>query len=296
MFDYKLIEAMAIVIREGGFEKGADALFITQSAVSQRIRQLEERTGQVLLTRTTPPVPTSAGRELLKHYQQVKLLEDGLYAAAMTDRSTEATLLAIGINADSLASWFLTAIGPLLEHGELFIDLHVDDQEQTLKLLKEGVVAGAISDNAKVIQGCRVIKLGTMTYRLLALPEFVERWFPDGLNNNSCQLAPAVIFNRKDNLHHQFLRQSLGKKPPKLKAHYVPAPEQFLSMIENGYAHGMIPDWQGESILKSNRLVEVDPNTQISVPLYWHCWNLDSKPLKQLTDHLVTAAKKHLTD
>ena len=59
MFDYKLIEALAMVVREGGFENAARALHITQSAVSQRVKMLEELTGQVLIARTTPPQATS---------------------------------------------------------------------------------------------------------------------------------------------------------------------------------------------------------------------------------------------
>ena len=55
MLDYKLIEAMAAVAREGGFDKAAKALHITQSAVSQRLKLLEEQTGRILIARTTLP-------------------------------------------------------------------------------------------------------------------------------------------------------------------------------------------------------------------------------------------------
>ena len=43
MIDYKLLEAIAIVVQEGGFEKAATVMNLTQSAVSQRVRLLEER-------------------------------------------------------------------------------------------------------------------------------------------------------------------------------------------------------------------------------------------------------------
>ena len=78
MFDYKLIEALAAVLQEGGFDRAAKALHLTQSAVSQRVKLLEEQTGQILLARTTPPQPTPAGQKLLKHSLQIKRLEDDL--------------------------------------------------------------------------------------------------------------------------------------------------------------------------------------------------------------------------
>ena len=70
MLDYKLLEALAQVVQSGGFDKAAQELHITQSAVSQRVKLLEGQTGQILLARTTPPRATEAGRNLLKHFRR----------------------------------------------------------------------------------------------------------------------------------------------------------------------------------------------------------------------------------
>ena len=207
MLDYKHIEALAKVVQEGGFERAARVLFLTQSAVSQRIRQLEESCGQVLISRTTPPNPTAAGRILLKHYQQVKLLEEGLSSELSVSPETKMTTLVIGINADSLANWFIPAVSSILQKMELLIDLRVDDQEQTHNLLRQGDVIGCISTEANAMQGCRVEKLGTMDYRLLATATFIKHWFPAGFSLEASQQVPAVIFNRNDRLHHLYGRR-----------------------------------------------------------------------------------------
>jgi LysR family transcriptional regulator (chromosome initiation inhibitor) len=294
MIDYKLLEALAMVIQEGGFEKAASFLNLTQSAVSQRVRLLEDRTGKILLSRATPPQTTTAGEQLVKHYLQVKLLEDGLNKELDSPDGQEPVRLAVGVNADSLASWFLSAVGSLLSDGRLLIDLRVDDQEQTHKLLKEGAVVGCISDKPTAIQGCRVESLGQMKYRLLASPEFVDQWFPDGLTHAVCQSAPAVIYNRKDQLHYTFLKQALSGAVKVPVVHYVPAPEQFLQMIGDGYAYGMVPDWQSEMFRTSGRLVEVCDTVQVGVDLYWHCWNLASAPLQMFSGQLVREARRLL--
>lgn len=294
MIDYKLLEALAMVIQEGGFEKAAFALHLTQSAISQRVRLLEDRTGKILLSRTTPPQPTEAGEQLVKHYLQVKLLEDGLGEDLNNRGDGEPVRLAVGVNADSLASWFLSAVGPLLSDGQLLIDLHVDDQEQTHRLLKEGAVVGCVSDKSTAMQGCRVEFLGTMKYRLLASPEFVDRWFPGGLDRSEVQLAPAVIFNRKDQLHYTFLRQAFSEAVKMKFVHYVPAPEQFLQMIIDGYACGMVPDWQSEMLRKNGKLIEVYAAAHVGIDLYWHCWNLTSAPLQMFSGQLVREARRLL--
>jgi LysR family transcriptional regulator (chromosome initiation inhibitor) len=295
MIDYKLLEALAMVIQEGGFEKAAQLLHLTQSAVSQRVRLLEDRTGKILLSRTTPPRATFAGEQLVKHYLQVKLLEDGLNADLKGSQETGPVKLAVGINADSLASWFLTAVGPLFSDGQLLIDLHVDDQEQTHKLLKEGAVVGCISDKLSAIQGCRVEYLGTMKYRLLASPEFIEKWFANGLTHAAALYAPAVIFSRKDNLHHKFLVHAMGRSIKLQAVHYMPAPEPFLEMIKAGYACGMVPDWQSGILRHNGGLVDVCAETHIAVGLHWHCWNLASTPLQTFSNKLVKEARPLLS-
>jgi len=294
MLDYKHIEALAKVIQEGGFERAAQALFLTQSAVSQRVKQLEDSSGQILISRTTPPQPTVAGKALLKHYQQVKLLEDGLSSELTDSPAAKMTTLAIGINADSLAHWFIAAISPILQKMDLLIDLRVDDQEQTHRFLREGDVVGCVSTEANAMQGCRVEKLGSMTYRLLATPDFIERWFPNGLSLEGASQAPAVIFNRKDRLHYQFFEQHLNMTLESFPAHFIPAPDQFLQVITDGYSYGMVPDWQSTELLATGQLQELVPGVTLQIDLYWHCWNLSARPLQDFSDQLVVEARKKL--
>jgi len=294
MIDYKLLEALAMVVQEGGFEKAARMMNLTQSAVSQRVRLLEERAGKILLSRTSPPRTTDAGQKLIKHYLQVRLLEDGLEDKVLNPEAPTPVRLPLGINADSLSSWFLPAIGDLLQDGGMLIDMHVDDQEQTHKLLRDGVVVGCISDLASPMQGCKVDFLGAMKYRLLARPEFVAKWFPEGLTVAAAENAPAVMFSRKDMLHYKILRRVLGDAIRVKAIHYVPANDQFLNMISSGYAYGMVPDWQSNSLRSKGEVIEVHEKTHDSVNHYWHCWNIDSLPLKTLSKRLVAKARNLL--
>ncbi len=286
MFDYKLIEALALVIEEGGFERAARVLCITQSAVSQRLRQLEDGCGQVLLTRGSPPEPTSAGRNLLKHYRQVRLLEEELGTDLKRGTQPRRTTLAIGINADSLASWFMDAARTLLEQ-DFLLDLRVEDQIQTDQLLRDGEVAGCISTEVAPIKGCKVTPLMTTHYRMLGTPEFLQRWFPEGFTLAAAETAPAVIFNRQDRLHHHYCEQILGDCPNHFPAHYIPSREELLGMISAGFGYGMVPDWDSADQLASGQLVELAPDQPQRVKLYWHCWNLESEALQELTEQLV---------
>lgn len=291
MFDYKLIEALAMVALEGGFDKAAKALHITQSAVSQRVKLLEELTGQILIARTTPLHATSAGRKYLKHYLQVKRLEEDLMSETGEADQKEFTSIALGINADSLAFWLLEAIHPFLLEERVLIDIHVDDQEQTHRLLKDGEVMGCISTQEKPIQGCRIEFIGCMNYRMLATPEFAAQWFPDGITIEDVCRAPALIFDRQDELHHKLLHQALDKVPDTIPTHFVPSIEKYAKFIAMGHAYGMLPDQQGTHLLHTGQMVDLSPNCHVTVKLYWHCWNLKSDLLEKLTQHLLRKAK-----
>ena len=296
MLDYKLLEAMAMVVIEEGFEKAAHRLHLTQSAISQRIKLLEEQTGQVLLIRQTPPKATAAGRRILKHYLQVKRLEDDLLQFTGACPEDTFASISIGVNEDSLHLWFFDAVQPFLKARPVVLDLKVDDQEQTHAFLRNGAVVGCISTQDSPMQGCRLTYLGRMRYRLMATGEFSDRWFNNGLTRTTLMRAPAVIFSRKDDLHNKMCRKLLGESFPLDNAFYIPSAEKFFELIANGFAYGMVPDLQGDGMLKSGKLMDLAPDTRVDVHLYWHCWNLKSPLLDELTETLEQGARRYLKE
>ena len=290
MLDYKLLEALEAIVRDGGFDRAAQSLFITQSAVSQRLKQLEALTGQVLLVRTTPPHPTPAGTRLIKHLRQVKLLETDLHPFAEPGPDRPFTTLAIGINADSIATWFIDAVAQLMADFPVLLDLRVDDQERTQDLLRNGEVVGCVSTRDAPSQGCRMAYLGGMDYRLYAAPAFARRWFPDGLTPPAAEAAPVLAFNRSDGLHEKLYRSILGRVPEALNTHYLPSSEQFVAFLSAGHACGMLPDQQVGSRVAEGALVDLVPGHKVTVHLYWHCWNLPSPLLNALSRSIVKGA------
>ena len=296
MLDYKLLEAAAMVVMEGGFDRAARKLNLTQSAISQRIKLLEEQTGQILLVRATPPRPTPAGKRMLKHYLQVKRLEGDLLADVSPAPREGFASLSLGINEDSLATWFLDAVLPLLSSENVLLDLRVDDQEQTHRLLRDGEVVGCISSRKSPMQGCRITRLGRMYYHLLAAPGFRDRWFAGGVSPDALTRAPAVLFNRKDELHDKLCRKLFDTPFTGTDTFYIPSSEKFVEIIVRGFACGMVPDFQGTPLIADGTLVELAPATPVPVELYWHCWNLKSLLLDKLTDALTREGRKLLSD
>lgn len=287
MIDYKQLKALSTVIEEQNFERAAQRLHVTQSAVSQRIKQLEEMVGQTLLIRSHPISPTPAGQTLLKHFRQIEMLQNEVMSELNPVLKSGHIRLSIGVNADSLATWFLPAIDPILKQHDVLLDLKVDDQDQTHHLLRSGEVIGCITSSSTPLQGCHCIPLGVSVYRCLASPEYVQHYFPHGCDKQYVMQAPIVEYNYKDALQHRYLSKFFGISPGDYPAHRVPSFEAFIDIITRGFAMGMIPDQQGEAYLKSGQLIDIREGYSLPVPLYWHVWSLKTPLANALTNALI---------
>jgi LysR family transcriptional regulator (chromosome initiation inhibitor) len=283
MFDYKLLSALAAVIEQAGFERAAQILGLSQSAVSQRIKLLEARIGQPVLVRATPPTPTEIGRRLLNHVQQVRLLERDLQSVER---------LRIALNADSLATWWALAVGDFCAEHQLLTDLVVEDQDVGLKRMRAGEVAACVCGSERPVAGARSLLLGAMRYRALASPAFIARHFPSGVTAQGLARSPALVFGPDDFLQHRYLA-SLGVEGG-FEHHLCPSSEGFIRMTEAGMGWGLVPELQVREQLANGKLVELLSDRCIDVPLYWHHWRNGGQLLNQLTDHLAKKAGQWL--
>ena len=289
MFDYKLLSALAAVVEQAGFERAAQVLGLSQSAISQRIKLLEARIGQPVLVRATPPSPTEIGRRLLNHVQQVRLLERDLQSAvpALDDEGLPERLR-IALNADSLATWWAPAVGDFCAEQHLLLDLVVEDQTVGLKRMRAGEVAACLCASERPVAGARSVLLGAMRYRALASPEFIARHFPDGVSAAQLPKTPALVFGPDDFLQHRYLA-ALGVDGG-FEHHLCPSSEGFIRLTEAGLGWGLVPELQVREQLENGSLVELLPDKPIDVPLYWHHWRNGGQLLGQLTEHLSRSA------
>jgi len=285
MLDYRGLAALDAVIEQGSFDRAAEALSISQPAISHRLRTLEESVGEVLVVRSQPPRATASGHRLIAHYRQVQMLESELNLQP-SDNGLPPRL-AIAVNADSAATWLLTALAELLGEPECLVEVLVDDQEQTLRHLREGRVIGCVTASRHAVAGTSVTPLGSMVYRCVASPAFEARWFANGVGDAVAARAPALFYNRSDTLHSLYLRQ-MGL-PGSVPHHFFPSAEGFVTFIKAGFGYGVVPDKQVADEIKAGNLVEVFPGSTLRMPLYWHQWNIQTKLTKALSEAIIRA-------
>lgn len=291
------LTTFATIVREGSFEAAAARLHITPSAVSQRVRAMEQRAGSVLLQRSRPVQVTASGATILRLARQFELLASDA-ARELGGEPSSGSPIAIVINADSLATWFVPALARAARLTGARFDVLRADESVSTERLRSGEAMAALTATAEAVPGCASTRLGVVRYRAVASPKFVAQYFPpvDGaptVDRDHIAVAPIVEFDQHDTYQRRFMalvtRAQLD--PPR---HFIPSSAEFALAAEHGLGWGMLPDLQCASAIKAGTLVELMPGKTLDVPLYWQRWNLSSPVLDTLTDVVTDVARAAL--
>ena len=290
------MSALAAVVREGSFDKAAIWLGVTPSAVSQRIKGLEERVGAILVTRGIPCAATETGARLCAHVEQVRLLESEVTRDLPTLPGTGIgsgagpSTLRVAVNADSMATWFPLAATLFAEHTGAMLDLVLEDEAHTNERLKSGEVLAAVTSDGHPVNGCRCHPLGAIDYMAVASPSYMARHFPDGVQARALEIAPILRFDRRDALQARWAREVWGVEQFTPPTHWVPSTPGMLDLTLSGLGWSMTPVQLARPQVESGRLVELSPASLLCVPLYWQRTRLEADLLQKLTRAVRTTA------
>lgn len=289
-FDPHHLAALATVLRRGSFEAAAADLLVTPSAISQRIKALEDRVGTALILRGTPCTGTAHGLRLAKHAEDVGILEAQLSRELSLDATPGPVQLRIAVNADSLATWFVHAMSAV---DDVLFDLVIDDQDHSADWLKRGEVSAAITATGKPVTGCDAMPLGALRYIATANPAFMARWFPDGVTAEALGAAPCLTFNAKDALQRNWIAEYVGGRisPP---SHFLPSTHAFVDAARAGLGWGMNPEVLVRGPIRNGRLRPLLDNAVLDVPLTWQVSRIMAPALEPVTQAVRAAARKVL--
>lgn len=298
------LRTLAAIIDEGSLERAAAMLNVSPSAVSQRIRTLEERTGAVLLNRTRPVSVTETGATVLRAARQVaRVIDDA--ASELSPDATSGSRVKLVINADSLATWFVPALARAARETGAWFEVLRSDQAQSTEKLRSGEVMAALTSTAEAVPGCVSELVGVDRYHAVCSPAFYEAHFAGGgtggpmggakigVTPEALAEAPHIDFDRSDHLQERFL-SAHGCENSAPSRHFVPSSAEFATAIELGMGWGMLPWRQCEAPLARGTLVELAPHRPLELPLFWQRWNLRSPVLDELSRIITEEAKRAL--
>ncbi|SCE72964.1 LysR family transcriptional regulator, chromosome initiation inhibitor [Streptomyces sp. LcepLS] len=289
------VRTLLAVVDEGTFDAAAAVLHVTPSAVSQRIKTLEQRAGRVLLQRTKPVRPTESGQVVVRYARQLAALERDAWTELGIAAGAGPARLPIAVNADSLATWFLQALTRVPQTPPVCFELRREDEAHTAALLREGRVMAAVTSSAEPVAGCTVRPLGLERYIPVASEGFMARHLADGPLEERLPGAPVIVFDRRDELQDRFVRSVVPGAPGAGPLrHYVPTSEGFCDAVRAGLGWGLVPEQQANPLLCSGALTELAPGRTMDVALYWQQWKLDVPALSLVAETVAAVAAESL--
>ncbi|ETI61477.1 ArgP/LysG family DNA-binding transcriptional regulator [Marinomonas profundimaris] len=289
MMDYKALSSLHAVLKFQSFDKAAQYLNLTQSAVSQNIKRLEQECGQPLLIRARPVVATALGEQLLAHFNKVTMLEEGLRESIEGNQAHQP--ISIAVNNDSLATWFTQVVSDFSSLDDTKLHIKAADQNQTRALLQTGQVVACLSQIGTPVAGGDSIFLGYMNYELVATPRFIEDYLKGDLSTESILQSPALIYDEHDELWPRYQNECLETSANFNNSHWYPSSHGFVELVMGGTVCALVPSVQIKEKIKSKKLVSLLPNKRLALPLYWHWYKLNSPVLDRLTKVIITVTR-----
>lgn len=275
------LETLLVILEEGSFEVAAAVLGITPSAVSQRIKALEQKTGRILLHRSTPVTATEAGEILLQSARRMALLQ------AETDARLQARLarvpLTVAVNSDSLATWFKQVVRDVAKRGEVALRIRIEDEARSLAMLHRGDVLGAITREHAPVSGCESTYLGSLRYFAVAAPNLAEGF-------ESWETMPLVGYGPNDQILDDAMRERfIDSHVIRARVSQIPSSEGYLDAVRYGLGWGLVSEPQARPLIDAGELKVLD-DKPMDIDLYWQRWRLESEMLEHLTEIVVAAS------
>ncbi|MCV2401468.1 ArgP/LysG family DNA-binding transcriptional regulator [Marinomonas sp. C2222] len=292
MLDYRALSSLHAVLRFQSFDKAASYLNLTQSAVSQNIKRLENACGRPLLIRARPITATPLGEKMLAHFNKVAMLEEGLRSELEVE--TDNQPISIAVNNDSLATWFIQVMGLFAQQPNSKLHIKAADQGKTRQLLQKGEVIACLSDIGTPVTGGDSIFLGYMHYEVVATPAFIKENIKHEDDLKDVLQSKALVFDENDELWSRYQNECLNIQADNRNNHWYPSSHGFVELVMGGTVCALVPSIQVQKQLESKALISLLPSKKLALPLYWHWYKLNSPVLDRLTEVIKTVTQNTL--
>ncbi|AWT25875.1 putative HTH-type transcriptional regulator [Corynebacterium provencense] len=276
------MDTLLMVVDEGTFEGAAARLGISPSAVSQRIRALESDVGRVVVRRTTPVGVTDTGEVLVQAARKMRLLEAET-GDRLRHRVSERPVT-VGVNADSLGTWFRPVLAEVARHGGIGLQLLVEDEQHSLEMLRRGDVMGVVTAEKTPVPGCVAETLGTLRYWPVGSPGLARQ-----LSETGWAHLPALVISDHDRMTDTVLQLHGVRPDPGRRVSRIPSFEGLNDAVTAGLGWTVVPVPAAAPFVAEGTMVRLSDDVT-EVPLYWQRWRLESETLAVLTDAVHAAA------
>lgn len=140
MLDLKFAECLSAILNSGSFSKAASNMYISQPALSQTIKKLEQMLGTPVLNRDTTPISLNyAGKIYIQAMQQVEAINTNLSNELNEIRNETRGTLRLGVSLQRGMQLLPLVVPPFaIRYPQVDIDLTERGSTTLEKFLQEG--------------------------------------------------------------------------------------------------------------------------------------------------------------
>lgn len=274
------LDAFYICAQEKNFTRAAERLFMTQSALSQRIKNLEEELGATLFIRDRLGVRlTEPGESLLRYCQTRNQLEQELVSEISQDPKDLSGALRIGGYSSIMRSLVLPTCQALTDKfPKVQVQLHSKELFELSELLKSASVDFIVLDQKLEKEGIKSLHLGyEHNLRIRKKGSVFTGYFLD--------------HDEKDETTLKYLKLKSGAK---IKRHFMDDIYGLIDGVRLGLGDAIVP----KHLIEDVKGIEIiDKETSLRSPVYIHFYDhpITSKLSEAFLDKLIITAKEVLT-
>jgi DNA-binding transcriptional LysR family regulator len=257
MLNLYQLQSFVTVISEGSMTGAADKLYLTQPAISQQIRNLEEELGVELLVRGVRQIkPTLQGevlfdyaKRILQMAQQAEVAVKAM-GAELKGQLRVGTLNSLGVHLIS------PIVSRLLKYNpKLSIKIDYDDGEELVKAFKRGELDAVILPEVESQYGTTlgdVEKKYLMNEELWLVGTGKDTDMPKQISVADIGKYPLITFSRELPQFNRSLQESMAKNQIQIDPVFEsPNVGTLKRVIESGLGWGFLP---ASSIRKQVRM------------------------------------------
>ncbi len=249
------LDAFYEIAKTSSFSKAAKNLAVTQSALSQRVKNLEGELGTSLLIREPSGIRlTSAGEELVQYCKHRQALESECLGRIKKPGSASLVgVIRVGGYSTVTRSLILPALRPLLaENPEVRIEVVTREMRELPKLLRSGETDFVFLDHALEKEGVEAHLLG---YEENVLIE-----------SKTADVRTDVFLDHdlEDDTTLRFF-EAQGRKQKKLNRAFLDEIYCILDAVELGMGRAVVP----QHLLRTGKRVQAVPGFKsLRLPIY----------------------------
>ncbi|OFZ52390.1 MAG: hypothetical protein A2381_10380 [Bdellovibrionales bacterium RIFOXYB1_FULL_37_110] len=300
MLEISQLQTLVAVAKENSFSKAADELGVTQSAISQSIKNLETKLGVTLFNRLgKKAVLTNEGEKLHQLASTFITQLNNTVDEIRHDKDKMSGPIRIGTLTGIGKSWLGYEMLALSESfPELKVEVKFGFEEDLLKSF-EGRHLDFLVLPESVLSKCSGERIYIIQEKLaLVYPNDNKFQLGDHVTLESIGHVPTILFESHDHLHAKWCKMALGGIPEHVNVRLViNSHGKMLEAVHNGLGIAVIPthvlnrSYYNDKISRLGSKFEVEND---KFYLVYHKEGLDFLRIRETIDRLVKNKKRLL--